>query len=294
MCCLVALSCSQIGAFLVLRRMALIGDAISHSVLPGIVVAFLFVGSLSSPWLLIGAGVAGVGVTVLIELIHGRSRLKQDAAIGISFTSLFALGVLMISLWSSKVDLDPDCVLHGEVEQVPFAPAFSFGGVSLPRPIATMIGVLCFVVVLISLFYRHLLLGAFDAGLAQALGHKPHLIHYATMAVLSIVVVASFEAVGAILVIALLILPAATALLCVQRLQHVLLFSAIHAILSSFLGVMIAAALDANTAGCVVLGGAVLFVLGWLFGPVDGAVVKAVRRRRAHTDGGDSGIAMIE
>ena len=280
-CFFTALGCSQVGTFLVMRRMSLVGDAISHSVLPGIVVAFLVVGSLDSPWLLVGAGVSGVLATLLIELIHYRSRVKQDAATGIAFTSLFALGVLLISLKAQKVDLDPDCVIFGQVEYLQTYPKLSVFGWEFPRPIATMAVVGVAVTAIVAVLYRILLVSSFDPNLAASFRYRPAIVQLLLMTLTSFVVVAAFQAVGAILVIALLILPGATGYLCANRLPTILLLAALHALLSSVLGVLMALWLSLNTGAAVVLAGGGLFVLAWLFGPVEGVVVKAWRRRAA-------------
>lgn len=280
-CFFAALACSQIGTFLVMRRTSLVGDAISHSVLPGIVVAFLFVRTLDSPWLLIGAGLSGMLAALLIEFIHHRSRIKQDAAIGISFTTLFALGVLLIGLFARRVDLDPDCVLFGQVEYLQSYPRVPVFGWELPRPILMLGGVALGTTAVVVLLYRILLVSSFDPSLAASYRYRPALVHHVIMAVTSFVVVASFQAVGAVLVIALLILPGATAHLCADRLPAVLLLAALHALLSSVLGVLLALFLDLNTGSAVVLAGGLLFGLAWFFGPVEGLVIRAVRRRRS-------------
>lgn len=280
-CFFTALGCSQVGTFLVMRRMSLVGDAISHSVLPGIVVAFFIVGSLDSPWLLVGAGVSGVLATLLIELIHYRSRVRQDAATGIAFTSLFALGVLLIGLFAKRVDLDPDCVLFGQVEYLQTYPRVAVFGWEFPRPIVTMavVGVVSTLIVMV--LYRILLVSSFDPNLAASYRYRPAIVQLLLMALTSFVVVAAFQAVGAILVIALLILPGATGYLCANRLPVILMLAAGHALLSSVLGVLLALWLHMNTGAAVVMAGFGLFMVAWMFGPVDGVFVRAWRRRRA-------------
>ena len=278
-CFFTALGCSQVGTFLVLRRMSLVGDAISHSVLPGIVIAFFIVGSLDSPWLLVGAGVSGVLATLLIELIHHRSRIKQDAAIGITFTSLFALGVLLIGLYAKKVDLDPDCVLFGQVEYLQTYPRVSVLGWEFPRPLLTLGGVGVFSTLVVVVLYRVLLVSSFDPSLAASYRYFPALVQAALMTLTSFVVVAAFQAVGVVLVIALLILPGSTAYLCSNRLPVILALAALHALLSSVLGVLLALVCGLNTGAAVVLAGGALFGLAWLLGPVDGVLVRAWRRR---------------
>ncbi len=272
---LVALPCSQVGSFLILRRMALTGDAISHSVFPGVVVAFYFTGDLASPWLIVGAGLAGLLSTVLIELIHKRTRVKQDAAIGISFTSLFALGVVLLETMLGKnVDLDLECVLHGRLGLLLEDETLPLLGQMVPQPIIVMTGVSLVTIVLMALFYRVLLLSSFDTGLAASYGYRPALIHYGMMFAVSFIVVAAFQAVGAILVIALLILPGAAAYLCSHRLKTMLALAALHCLLSAVGGLYIHVWFDTNMAASVVVCGAVLLLLAWLLGPVDGLLWK--------------------
>lgn len=267
---LVTATCGLVGNYLILRRMALVGDAISHSVLPGLALAYLFTGALTLPFMFAGALGAGLLTTVLIEFIHTRSRIKADAAIGITFCTLFALGVVIINVFASKVHLDTDCVLYGELSFLHRA-----SDEIAPRQVLVMGGVATVVVLLIILFYKELLVSSFDASLSASLGFPPRFIHFALMAVLSIVVVAAFESVGAILVIAMLILPGATAQLLSTRLPTCLWLSVVHAALSAVGGLHLSLWLDCSMAAAVVVCGAVLFVLAWMFGP------RGVLRRRA-------------
>jgi manganese/zinc/iron transport system permease protein len=260
---LVTTACGLIGNFLLLRRLALVGDAISHSVLPGLVAGFLIFGSLGIGPMLAGAVLAGLLTTVLIEFIHSRSRVKADAAIGITFCSLFALGVLMINLHAGRVHLDPECVLYGELSHVPWAERVRLGGLEMPLPVMVMGAATGIVALLTGLFYKELLISSFDAGLAAAFGFRPRVIHYALMATLSLVVVAAFESVGAILVIAMLILPAATAQLLSTRLPVCFGLSVLHAALSSVLGVHLGLWLGCSLAAAVVVAGTGWFALAW-------------------------------
>lgn len=274
----VALPCSQVGSFLLLRRMALTGDAISHSVFPGVVIAFYLTGDLASPWLIIGAGLAGLASTMLIELIHKWTRVKQDAATGISFTALFALGVVLMEvLLGRNVDLDLECVLHGRLGLLLEERTQSVLRMDVPIPLLVMVGVASLSLFLVTLFYRLLLLSSFDSGLATSYGYKPVLIHYGMMFVVSFIAVAAFQSVGAILVIALLILPGASAYLCTHRLKVMLALAALHAMLSSLGGLYIHVWFKTNMAASVVVCGGVLLFLAWLMGPVDGVLWKWLR-----------------
>ncbi len=264
----VATACGLVGNYLMLRRMALVGDAISHSVLPGLVVAYLLAGTRHSTVMFLGALVAGVLTTVLIEVIHKKSRVKQDAAIGITFSSLFAIGVILVSQYASKVDLDQECVLYGEIGSIPLdMPYVQLGSLVLGPPTLVRMAIVALIVAaLIVIFYKELLVSSFDAGLAFALGINATFVHYSLMSMLSIVVVSAFESVGAILVIAMLILPGATASLLSRRLPTILFLTVIHAALCSVLGVHLALWLDCSIAGAMVVMGTALFVAAWMFG----------------------------
>jgi manganese/zinc/iron transport system permease protein len=277
---LVAAACGLVGNYLILRRMALVGDAISHSVLPGIAIAFLFSGSRGSWPMFLGALAAGLVTTVIIETIHKKSRVKQDAAIGIAFTSLFALGVILISVFASKVDLDQECVLYGEIAFVPLEETVKLGSLVLGPTSVVRMGIVTLVTVaLILLFYKELLVSSFDPALAVSLGNNATVVHYALMSLLSVVVVSAFESVGAILVVAMLILPGATASLLSQRLPVVLGLTVVHGALSSVLGIHLASWLNCSPAGAMVVMGAVLFCLAWIFSPSEGLLRRWQRGR---------------
>ncbi|MEL6607234.1 MAG: metal ABC transporter permease [Bacteroidota bacterium] len=231
---LAAINCSLIGTYLVLRKMAMMGDAIAHAVLPGIVVAFLLVGSKTSFVILLGAGSVGVIATLLIEFLHRSVRLQSDASIGINFTWLFALGVILISFFSKKIDLDPDCILYGEIAYVPLDSWIGPGGISLgPRSFYILAVMLLINLGFILLSYKELLLTTFDPAFAASVGMNTTLWHYLLMGATSFTTVAAFEVVGAILVVALLVGPPATAYLLTRHLRQML-------IVASWIGVAVA------------------------------------------------------
>ena len=303
---LVITACGLVGNYLILRRMALIGDAISHSVLAGIAIAFLLTHSLGTLPMMLGALAAGLVTVGLIEFIHRKSRVKQDAAIGIAFTSLFAVGVILIHTQMKGTHFDADCVLYGDLmavgqslASVELSPllagklrATGLTGETVlqgnelflaPSQVLRMAVVTLVVIVLARLFYKELLVTSFDSALAVSLGINATAIHLGLMSILSIVVVSSFDAVGAILVIAMLILPGATAHLLTQRLPVILWLTAAYALLSSVLGVHLARWIDCNIAAAMVVAGAALFVLAWIFSPIDGPITKW-RARKASVD----------
>jgi manganese/zinc/iron transport system permease protein len=263
-----------------LRRLALMGDAISHSVLPGLVIAFLVSGSRGTAPMFTGALAASVLTTLLIGFIHQRSRVKQDAAMGIAFSTLFAIGVVLTVAYTGQIDLDADCVLYGEIVLVPLEPIVELGGLILgPEPVVRMAAVFAGVLLLVVLFFKELLVTAFDPGLARSLGINAGWMHHGLMAALSLVIVSAFEAVGAILVVAMLILPGATAGFLTTRLGMLHVLSVVHAALSAFLGVSLGVWLECSIAAAMVVAGSVLFGLAWVFAPREGLVARWARAR---------------
>ncbi len=214
---LATLSCGMIGTFLVLRKQSLLGDALSHSVLPGIVIGFLLSGLKSVFVIFAGALISALVAGLLIELIHHMGRIERGAAMGVVFTSLFALGVLLLEQSSARsADLDPDCVLYGQLEQIMWLAPQQLSDLlkfdiwlQLPRQIYMLWGVFLISGGAILLFFKELKLIAFDPDYAKVIGFQYHLYNYGLMFLTSIAIVASFETVGSILVIALLICPAA-------------------------------------------------------------------------------------
>ncbi len=272
---LVSAACGWIGVFLIVRRMALIGDAISHSVLPGIVLAAMLFHTLSGPWIIIGAGLAGFLTTVFIEWIQKHSRIKSDAAIGIVFTSLFALGIVMVSQMKGSVHLDADCVLFGNIAEV----ATRNGDFILPPNMIQAAIVLGLTILLSLIFYKELLVSSFDPILARSIGIRSGLVHYGKMAWLSVIVVTAFEAVGSVIVIAMLIIPGATALLLSDKLRIALVLSLVHALLSSVIGYHLALWLNSNIPAAMVVAGLLLFGLAWIFSPSQGIIPVWLARR---------------
>jgi manganese/zinc/iron transport system permease protein len=261
-----------IGCFLVVRGLSLLGDALAHSVLPGIVVGFLIGGSLHSPWILIGATIVGMGAAVLVQAVQEHSRVKEDASLGIIFTSLFALGVVMINLYARNTDLDPGCVLYGNIEHF----------IIRRDAIWVMAGVLGLVLVLLVAFYRHVLISTFDPGLAVSQGIPASFVHYGLMGVLSLTVVASFEAVGAPLAVALLILPGSTARLWTDRMPAMLTLAAVHGLASTLLGYWLAhpAVMNTSASGAICVAGFLLFLASWILAPRHGLLPRWLTRRK--------------
>jgi manganese/zinc/iron transport system permease protein len=276
----VAASCSLIGVFLVLRRMSLMSDAISHAILLGIVLMFFLIESTASLPMIVAATLTGVLTVTLVEFLFRTRLVKEDAAIGIVFPALFSIGVILISRYASNVHLDIDAVLLGELVFAPFD-RLVVGGLDLgPKALwlAGTVGVinLLFVVV----FFKELKLATFDAGLAAALGFSPLLIHYALMTLVSVTAVSSFEAVGSILVVALMITPPAAAYLLTDRLPVMLGLSVGLAVLSAVAGYFLARLLDASIAGSMATMTGVIFTLVLFLAPQRGLIARWALRRR--------------
>ncbi len=281
---LVAASCGFLGCFLILRRMAMLGDAISHAILPGIVLAFLFSGSREILPMLIGAAIIGL-ITVFIVQMLNQSGVKSDAAIGVTFTALFSVGVVLVSLYTQQVDLDLDCVLYGEIAYVPWD-TWQLGGVDMgPRALWGVGGVFLFSLVVIGLFFKQFKLCSFDPALAAAIGIPVVLFHYLLMTLVSLTTVASFESVGAILVVAMLVVPSATAYLLTDRLHVMLSISMGVGVLSAVMGYFLASWLDSSIAGAMTAVAGLLFLLAFLFSPRHGLVSKMVARKKVQLGG---------
>ena len=260
---LVAIPCGLLGCYLILRKMAMVGDAISHAVLPGIVIAFFVSGSREPISMLLGAGILGILTTFLIEFFHSKARLQTDAAIGVTFTWLFALGVILISVFAGQVDLDQDCVLYGEIAYVPIDLWITGSGTIMgPRVIYIMGTVFLVVLSFIVIGYKELFLTTFDPSFASATGISVALWHYLLMGAVSFTTVGAFESVGAILVVAFLIVPPATAYLLTEDFKEMLLITALLGIVISFVGYYLAVWLDGSIAG------AMSVIAGTLFGIV--------------------------
>ena len=256
----------------------MVGDAISHAVLPGIVIAYLFTGSGASIPMLIGASAFGILATIMIETMHKKGKLQEDASIGLTFTWLFAIGVILISLFTRNVHLDTDCVLFGEIAYVPLDVFTTKSGISLgPRNVWIMGTVLILILLIILIGYKGLFLTTFDAGYAASLGISTVFWHYLLMGAVSLTTVVSFESVGAILVVAFLITPAATAYLLTNDLRIMLLLASSLGISASFFGYYLAVVIDGSIAGAMTTVLGIQFLLVFLFSPSQGILFKKKR-----------------
>ncbi len=276
---LTGLSTSLLGVFLVLRRLSMLSDAISHTVLLGIVLAFMVVNTLQSPLLMVGATLMGVITVYLIEILIKSRRVKEDAAIGIVFTLLFAVAVILINTTLRNVHLDIDMVLLGNLEFVTFD-RLSLFGVALPTSAWVMGGVFAVNVALIAIFYKELKLVSFDYALATALGFSPLVIHYVMMLMVSLTAVAAFNAVGAILVIALFVGPPITALQFTKTLFPTIVLTQMIAIMNSVIGYGVSFLADVTIAGTIASMTLLSFLLAFLFAPKKGLIGRLYVRNK--------------
>lgn len=293
---LAAVSCGLIGNFLVLRKLSLMGDAMSHSVLPGLVVAFMLTGVRTAPVMFLGATLAGIATVVLVELIKRMGRVEPGAAMGVVFSVMFALGVLLIERAARNTDLDAACVLHGQLESLAWtsgAPASwwgVFGSATIqaaPPQVWTLLLTAGLSIALVVALFKELRLAAFDPAMATAQGFSATALHYLLMIFVAGATVASFEAVGSILVIAMLIVPAATARLLTDRLPSQLLVSMAVAIGAAVLGYLGSIGVpqffdkrEVNAAGSMAVALGCLLVLAAVCGPRYGVLATAIRRTR--------------
>lgn len=267
------------GTFLVLRRTAMVSDAISHAILPGIVVAFFITHNLNSPLLLVAAAATGVLTVVLIEALIRSRLVPEDASIGIVFPALFSIGVILVSRAASDVHLDTDAVLLGELAFAPFH-RLTVGGVDLGPAALWSMGIILVVnAALIALAWKELKLATVDASLATLLGFQPMVVHYALMSMVSVTAVGAFDAVGSILVVALMIAPPATAYMLTDRLGPMVGVAAAVAAAGAVLGWVAALALDVSIAGSIAAASGVLFAVAFLIAPRRGLLAQTRRRK---------------
>jgi manganese/zinc/iron transport system permease protein len=268
---LVAASCALVGVFLILRRQALIGDAISHSVLLGIVLAYIITDSRALPIMLGGAVIIGLLTAWLSDSLHRVGKLQSDASIGIIFTLFFAIGIILISLYAGQIDLDQSCVLYGEIAFIPFDTLYignldTESGFDIGPRAFWGIGIV-FIIVLSSIIisFNRLKTIAFHPSLALSLGINVIFWHYFLMTLVSMTTVASFEAVGAILVVALLVIPASSAYLVARSLKAMLWMAVGYSQLAVLIGYALAFWLDSSiSASIAVSAGLLLFVtIAW-------------------------------
>jgi manganese/iron transport system permease protein len=249
---LVGIICPIVGTYLLVQRMALLGDVMAHAVLPGMAIAFFL-----QIEILIGAFVSGILSSFLIAWLRSQTRVKVDAAMALIFSSFFALGVLLISLLKNKIDLDS--FLFGDILSVTVEDLLQTLLLSL------------FILFLVKLFYKELLFYTFDRSGAQAIGLPIDWLYIGLMSAVTLTIIASMKAAGVMLVVALLVGPATTAYLLVKELHHMMILGSILGSISSIIGIYISYnKQDLPSGPCIVLVGFCLFILALLFSPTQG------------------------
>ena len=275
-----AVSCALLGNFMVLRRLSMMGDAISHAVLPGLAIAFILTGSRDSWIMFIGAAIVGILTAVFTQSIHTLGKVEESASMGVVFTTLFAIGLVLLVRAADSVDLDPGCVLYGAIEMVPLDTR-EIVGVEIPRSTLSLGIVLLLNVIFVILCFKELKISAFDPALATTLGINSQFMHYALMTLVAVTTVASFESVGSILVIAMIIVPGACAHLLTDRLHTMIFVSGFIAAISAALGHLGAITIpgiwgfsDTSTAGMMAVVAGLVFFLTVFLAPRHGVISK--------------------
>lgn len=280
---LVSWICGLLGVFLVVRRMSMLGDAISHAVLPGIVLSYLFMGERNSLLLMVGAAISGVLVTVLIEALTRKARMQEQASVGISFTLFFAIGIILVSLYSGNVDIDADCVLYGEIAMTPFD-QWNWLGMNMgSRHLAILAGVFLLLVTAMMMGYKGLMITSFNAEFALASGVAAAAWHYVLMSGVALATVVSFEAVGAILVVGFLAIPPATAWIWTKRLPNMIALTLSFGALSAVCGYYVAKALDSSISASMTVVALLIFLISLVFKRAkQKGILKSVKQRSPH------------
>ena len=282
---LAAVSAALLGNFLVLRRMSMLGDAISHAVLPGLAAAFFISGTRNSLPMFMGAVIVGVLTAFLTEWIRGMGKVDEGASMGVVFTSLFALGLVLIVQGADQVDLDPGCVLYGAIELTPLDMVV-IGDLRIPGAVVTLGIVAAINSVFVWVFYKELKISSFDPALSTASGMSAGLMHYLLMTLVAVTAVASFESVGNILVVAMFVVPPASAYMLTDRLPIMIGLSVILASIAAVMGHIGALTVPAwfgyqstTTAGMMAVASGAILLLAVAFSPRHGIVIKWISQR---------------
>lgn len=282
---LCGVAAALLGNFLVLRKMSMLGDAISHAVLPGLAIAFLISGSRASVPMFIGALIVGVLTAFFTEWIHRVGKVDEGASMGVVFTSLFALGLVLIVQTADRVDLDASCVLYGDIENAAVKPVVNFLGLGVPPAVRTLSIIMLVNILFVVLFYKELKISSFDPELSTSVGINARIMHYALMVLVAVTAVASFEAVGNILVVAMFIVPPAAAYMLTSKLSYMIWLSVLLAVLAAIIGHLAATQVpgwfgykSTNTAGMMAVTSGMLLMIAVLFAPKRGVVIRWIQQ----------------
>ena len=270
-----SLACAVLGVFLVLRRLSMVSDAISHSVLLGIVIGYFVTKDIGSVLLIIGASLFGVLTTVCIELLIKSKRVTEDASVGIIFPLFFSIAVILITRYARNVHLDTEMVLIGEIILAPLH-RINFLGLSLPKALVQMFFVLLINTVFIAVFFRKLKISSFDPVYAGVAGIAGAGLYYVFMALVSFTAVSAFESVGAILTISFFISPAASAYLISKDLKITIFLAAVYAVVNSCIGYFLAVKFNVSMSGMCALVSGLTFMITIAVYP-GGIITKMIR-----------------
>ncbi|MFW5445682.1 metal ABC transporter permease [Aerococcus urinaeequi] len=273
-----AVSCALLGVFLVLKNMAMVADALSHTVLLGIVLGYFIAGDLDSPILFVGAALFGVMTVYAIEYVVNKFAIQSDAATGLVFTLLFALAIILISKYARNVHLDVDVVLSGEVVFATLNTMEIFG-IQVPISFARMFVMLVINLAFVTVTYQQLKVSIFDPVYAKSIGVAVGFLNLVLMTLVSITTVVAFDTVGAILVISLMVAPALSAHLLSKRLSIMLLVALLYGVINSVLGYYVAIYFNVSISGTIAFAGFVTFLLTLLFAP-NGLIGKRFKRAK--------------
>ncbi|NLC66607.1 MAG: metal ABC transporter permease [Clostridium sp.] len=268
-----AMACSLVGVFLIIRNMAMVSDAITHTVLLGIVIGFFITKNINSPLLIIFAAIMGVITVVAIESLQNTKLLSTDASTGVVFPFFFSIAIILISKFAGSVHLDVDAVLLGELAFAPFNRLILFGVDIGPIALYTSLVMLLINLIFIYIFYKELQINSFDVILGSLLGFTPLLIHYLLMTLVSMTTVVAFETAGSILVIAFMVGPAITARLITDDLKKIIGSSLIFSIFNAIIGYQIAYYFDVSIAGSMAVITGLTFLVVSLFSKKSGVIV---------------------
>lgn len=277
---LVATACGLLGPLLVLRRQALMSDAVSHAVLPGIVLVFILFATRAPVPVIIGAAIFGVICVLGVDALRATGLIRVDAAIGIVFPALFALGVIGITSFASGAHIDLDATVYGEIAFAPFR-TVDVAGVEVARSLPLLGAIVLANLALLGLLWKELKLTTFDPEFARTIGFRPSLLSRLILIAVAVTAVVSFESVGAILVVTMLIVPAAAAYLVAQRLLPLVALTVAIGWGSAIGGYESARVLDASIAGAMGLVATTCFVAALLLSPRYGVLARVLKRRRS-------------
>ncbi len=274
-----AVSCSLCGTFLVLRKMSMTSDSITHTILLGIVLGFFITKDLSSPILVLGAALMGVFTVFLSETITKSKLVAEDSAVGIVFPLLFSIAIILIVNHANSVHLDTDAVLLGELAFAPFDRLVIFGKDIGAKSIYSSGILLALNLSFVTIFFKELKVSTFDPMLSAVMGFSPTIIFYLLMLIISITSVGAFEAVGSVLVVAFMITPPITAYILSDKLERMLIYSGIFATLSAVLGYIFATIFDVSIAGSMAVLSGIIFMIVFIFSPKKGLIATKLKRK---------------